>query len=270
MRATRPLALFAALSASALAAQASASPNLVPHRAVYDLALAEATERSGITGLTGRMVYEFLGSACEGYSVKFRFVTKIETGEGSRLTDQQTTTYEDGEGRTFSFVTRSFVDRARDKVVKGEARQTGDATVVELEQPQPRELSLPPSQFPTRHMIELLNKATAGERFYETTLFDGSDDADEIMTTTIIIGDRQAAETEAAGEPVPDEPFWPVSIAYFDSELEGGEEVPVYSISFKLHPNGVTRDLHMDYGDFAMIGRLVDLDLYDTAEEDCR
>ena len=41
--------------------------------------LDKASDRSGITGISGRMVYEFNGSACEGYTVKFRFVTQIDT-----------------------------------------------------------------------------------------------------------------------------------------------------------------------------------------------
>ena len=38
-----------------------------------------------------------------------------------------------------------------------------------------------------------------------------------------------------------------------------GEEMPQYRISFKLHDNGLTRDLTMDYGDFSMKGKLVNL-----------
>ena len=79
-----------------------AVPALHAHRAVYDLTLDKASDRSGITGITGRMVYEFNGSACEGYTVKFRFVTQIDTSDTTRLTDQQTTTFEDAEGKTFS------------------------------------------------------------------------------------------------------------------------------------------------------------------------
>ena len=45
------------------------------------------------------MVYEFNGSPCEGYTVQFRFVTKVDTSENSRVTDQQTTTFEEGNGR---------------------------------------------------------------------------------------------------------------------------------------------------------------------------
>ena len=44
---------------------------------------------------------------------------------------------------------------------------------------------------------------------------------------------------------------------------KGGEETPEYRISFKLHENGLTRDLEMDYGDFSMKGKLVNLSLFD-------
>ncbi len=63
----------------------------------------------------------------------------------------------------------------------------------------------------------------------------------------------------------PDE-VWPVNIAYFEDKGEGGEEVPVYSISFKLHDNGVTRDLVMDYGEFSMKGTLVDFSPFPVSQ----
>ncbi len=74
MQAVR-LLFNAALLAVVSTAPALAVPMLQPHRAVYDLSLDNASDRSDITGITGRMVYEFNGSACEGYTVKFRFVT---------------------------------------------------------------------------------------------------------------------------------------------------------------------------------------------------
>lgn len=244
---------------------------LVPHRAVYDLSLDRASDRSGITGINGRMVYEFTGSRCDGYTVKFRFVTRIDSAETTRLTDQQTTTYEDAEGEVFNFVTRSFVDQALEKEVKGSARREPGGTAVALEKPNETAIVLSPTQFPTQHLKELIDKAATGENFYETTLFDGSDDADEVMTTTVVIG---RAEEPANGDPefeaLPHrEAFWPVSIAYFNASGTGGEEVPVYSISFKLHESGVTRGLRMDYGEFAMLGQLVDLSMYPSQDDDC-
>ena len=45
--------------------------------------------------------------------------------------------------------------------------------------------------------------------------------------------------------------------------------MPEYRISFKLHKNGITRDLVMDYGDFSMTGKLVNLKLFDVKPEVC-
>ena len=50
-----------------------------------------------------------------------------------------------------------------------------------------------------------------------------------------------------------------MAISYFNEEGEG-DGVPVYSISFKLYRNGVTRDLTMDYGDFSLQGELAQLE----------
>lgn len=270
MRVTR-LALPAILLAAAGAVAPASAAGLIPHRAVYDLALDNATDRSGITGISGRMVYEFNGSACDGYTVTFRFVTQIDTAEASRVTDQQTTTFEDGEGRNFNFVTRSFIDQSLDKELKGKATLTPEATVVSLQKPEAQEVELGATQFPTQHLLEMLKKAEDGETFYETSLYDGSEDADKVMTTTVIIGKEAQPKTNdpelSAIEPIAKDGFWPVDIAYFDtSGDEEGEELPTYRISFKLHESGVTRDLTMDYGDFTMTGRLVNLSMFDAPE----
>ncbi|MEJ6785502.1 cell envelope integrity EipB family protein [Aminobacter sp. Piv2-1] len=275
MRAAR-LALLATLSAPAFGAMpAFAAPvALAPHRAVYDLVLDQASDRSGITGLTGRMVYEFNGSPCEGYTVKFRFVTQIATRENTRVTDQQTTTFEDAEGKTFSFVTKSFVDQSLDREVKGTATLEPNGLKVELEKPQAGVVDLAKTQFPTQHLVELIGKAEKGETFYETSLFDGSEDADKVMTTTVIVGKKSQAPSGDPELPVlaglAKDQYWPVDIAYFDLSKGGGEEVPEYRISFKLHENGLTRDLVMDYGDFSMTGKLVNLSLFPTPKGECK
>ena len=269
MRIARPALLAASLSSGLLAQGAAAATLLAPHRAVYDLALDQASDRSGITGLSGRMVYEFNGSPCEGYTVKFRFVTRIDTRDVSRLTDQQTTTFEDGQGRSFDFVTKSFVDQNPDREVKGSARLGAEGLEVKLDKPEAASLDLEKTQFPTQHLMELIQKAEKGETFYEISLFDGSEDADRVMTTTVVIGKEEPAERSDPELPamptLAKETFWPVDIAYFDLSKgdASGEETPEYRISFKLHENGVTRDLIMDYGDFSMTGKLVNLSLFD-------
>lgn len=272
MHAARFLVPLALSAATFTAHPAAALPFLQPHRAVYDLSLEKATDRSGITGITGRMVYEFNGSACDGYTVKFRFVTQISTSDNARMTDQQTTTFEDGKGKTFSFVTKSFIDQQLDREVKGTATKEANGVRVELDLPQKNTIQLPSTQFPTQHLEELIAKAEKGETFYQTNLFDGSEDADRLMTTAVVVGKRAEPANDDPELPalkrLAKEGYWPVDIAYFDESKPGeGEELPDYRISFKLHANGLTRDLTMDYGDFSIRGKLVNLALFDTAPQ---
>jgi len=266
----RAAVTFLAATTAISVLPAAAAPILAPHRAVYDLVLDKASDRSGITGLTGRMVYEFNGSSCEGYTVNFRFVTRIKTQEATRLTDQQTTTFEDGEGKNFSFVTKSFVDQSLDKELRGTAVKEPNGLKVDIEKPAKETVDLAVTQFPTQHLIEVLDKAEKGETFFETNLFDGSEDGDKVMTTTVVVGkpadpDSSDPEIKADAGLLAKNRYWPVDIAYFDQSDESGEEVPQYRISFKLHPNGLTRDLEMDYGDFSMKGKLVNLAMLPTS-----
>ena len=237
---------------------------LAAHRAVYEIELDEASERSGITGMRGRMVYDFGGSACDGYTVSFRFVTQIDTEEASRLTDQQTTTFENVEEQVFQFATRSFVDQRQDRDVKGVASDGS----VELSKPEERSIELADAAFPTQHTIELLKAAERGDRLYERMLFDGSDDADRVLSTTAVIGSRQTHgdEVDEDGNALPDEfggmGFWPVSVAYYGTaEQGGGESVPLYRIEMDLYENGVARDIVMDYGDFRLKGTLSEIEM---------
>lgn len=248
---------------------ATAGSTLLPHRAVYDLTLERADEKSGISGVTGRMVYEFNGSACEGYTTNFRFVTRIDMeGQDQRVTDQQATTFEAGDGSRFRFVNKTFVDKELVKEVRGNANVADSQMDVALTKPDKQDLKLAKSQFPTSHMEELLGKAEKGDTFYQTTIFDGSDDANKIMATTAVIGKGQVLpadnETKVMGD-VAKQESWPVTVAYFDDE-ENVEGLPVYRINFKLYRNGVTRDLNMDYGDFAMKGTLVNLEMFKPAD----
>jgi len=250
----------------------SAARALVPHRAIYDLKLKDASERSGIEGMFGRMVYEFTGSACTGFSTNFRLVTKINTGEETRLSDQQTNTFEDMSARQFHFETKSFTDEQLDRQVSGDASKAESSVKVEITQPDGREIDLPVSEFPTGHMLDVIKNAKEGKHFFEARVFDGSENGDQALLTTTVIGKQQEpqkddADADKAGE-FSRTPFWPVTIAYFN-EAAQGDPMPVYNMSFKLYENGITRDLTMDYGDFTLTGTLSKLEMLGKPE-DCK
>ena len=93
------------------------------------------------------------------------------------------------------------------------------------------------------------------------------------MTTTVIVGKQEGTASNdpelKALNKLGTEKFWPVDIAYFDETAEGGEDTPEYRISFKLYENGLTRDLEMDYGDFTIRGKLVDLAVFEPDTPSC-
>lgn len=261
------------LSVGAASAGVEAALSLVPHRAVYDLKLKDVSDRSGIEGMFGRMVYEFTGSACSGFTTNFRFVTKIDTGEEQRVTDQQTTTFENLKAKQFRFDTKSFTDEKLDKQVTGEATEDKSNLSIALAKPDRRELTLTPSQFPTQHMLEVIDHAKQGKRFFEARVFDGSEDGDKSLLTSTIVGPQQQPkpddeEARIAGD-FAKTPYWPVTIAYYNEDGQT-DATPVYRMSFKLYDNGITRDLTMDYGDFVLSGTLSKLEMLgQPSQEKC-
>ena len=56
------------------------------------------------TARAGRILYNFSGSACEGYTSEFRQVSELDSGEGKpTLSDLRSTSWEDGAGKSYRF-----------------------------------------------------------------------------------------------------------------------------------------------------------------------
>lgn len=267
--------MMASVSASAFAAAPANSPasGLIAHRAIYDLELKDASERSGISGMSGRMVYEFDGNYCTGFTTNFRFVTQIDTGDAVRVSDQQTKTFEDIKDRKFTFDTKSFTGDQLDKEVNGAAEDQTAGVKVDLKQPASKQLQLEASRFPTEHMLDVIQNAKAGKRLFEARVFDGSDDGDKTLVTTTVVGKQVTPSTDEADAgnagAFSKAAFWPVTISYFNENTKT-DAVPVYRMSFKLYENGITRDLTMDYGDFVLSGKLAKLELLDAKAAACK
>ena len=173
---------------------------LAPHRAAYDLKLTDASERSGIAGMTGRIVYEITGNECEGMAIRYRFVTQITTGEEVYRTDQQTATYESPDGKEFTFLTKSFVDDRPESTVRGVATRTSLGVDVDLTQPAERSVELPPAKFMSHHLVSIIESARKGERIVNSDIFDGSEDGDEVVASSTVIGEGRAAAEPFEGE----------------------------------------------------------------------
>ncbi|MCF6321691.1 MAG: cell envelope integrity EipB family protein, partial [Rhizobiaceae bacterium] len=175
------------LSASILSvtpAQAIGFEIIAPHRAVYDIKLVDATERSGIKQMEGRMVYEVSGNECDGISLKFRFLTNIATSRDQFVSDQTTSTYESADGKSFSFLSKSYLNEQLEETVKGMATQTDEGVYVTLDSPTPQEFEFPKARFLTSYLVKIIELAKDGERFLRDDLYDGSDGGDETIATS--------------------------------------------------------------------------------------
>ncbi|MGO7428969.1 EipB family protein, partial [Rhizobium ruizarguesonis] len=73
----------------------------------------------------------------------------------------------------------------------GAAQDQPDGVKVYLTQPASRELQLLESRFPTEHMLDVIQHAKDGKRFFEARVFDGSDDGDKSLATTTIVGKQE-------------------------------------------------------------------------------
>lgn len=256
-------------------AQAADKIVMVPHLAIYDLQLENAADKSGISGLVGRMAYEFNGSSCEGYTTRFRFVTRINMADApTRLTDQQATSFESGNGKEFRFVSKTIIDHEVTSETDGVAKIVKDDLVVNLKKPKESEIKLKSAVFPTVQTEDVIRQAKAGHHFYRTLLFDGSDDADRLTEATVVVGEKEKAksdsETKLMGK-MAGEPYWPVTISYFNDD-ENQDGLPVYRTSFLLYENGITRNLIMDYGNFSIRGKLETFKLFNdnSANSNCK
>jgi envelope integrity protein B len=250
------------------------SHKLVAHRAIYEMTLDDARSASGITGIDGRMVFEFTGSECDGYSLNMRMVTQMTDTQGqTNLTDLRSSTWEQGDGQKFRFQSAQYLNDKLGDVTMGRAvRETPkEAVKVKLSQPSAAELDLSgPLLFPTQHSFALIAAARTGQGLFQARVYDGSEKGQKVYDTTAFIGTEVQPGSDPKLEQVAKDKgldalaSWPVSIGYF--EAKGGDLTPSYQIDFRLYENGVSRDLLIDYGDFSIHGTLTSLEYLKATE----
>jgi hypothetical protein len=269
--------LFVLLLAS-LPAVGEEDITLAPHRAVYDMSLATTRGGSGVSAVSGRMVYELTGSACEGYGQNMRFVTSMVNQTGTAiLTDLRSSSWEEGSGKRFRFNSSQWRDEKATEVTAGDAVRTSaaDDVKVELTKPAKKDLLLSSRvHFPVQHSIALLKAAAAGKTSFRADLFDGSEKGEKVYDTISIIGRVQPPGANRALRKVQNADrldaiaAWPVSIGYYEPGSDRSDQLPVYELSFLFFANGVSRKLYIDYGEFTLNGTLTDIQFLPQAKCD--
>ena len=256
-------------------AEAAASGPFLAHQALYELKLVKSRGSNAINSARGRILYNFSGSACEGYTSEFRQVSELDSGEGKlTLSDLRSTSWEDGDGKSYRFKIATRMNDADSSPVDGVAERSGDHITVKLKQPEAKTFTLDGSTvFPTEQIQRIIAAAREGKSVLELTVYDGSDNGEKVYNTLTVIGqpipgDRSIASPDPSTAADVMRPLtrWPVTVSYYDRDARAkdGEQTPVYAMSFELFENGVSRALVLDYNDFVISGALGKFDVKDS------
>jgi hypothetical protein len=262
----------AAVCGSAWSAAAlTAGSELAAHRAVYELKLASSRGKSAVSA-RGRILYDFSGSACEGYKLEFRQVSELDNGEGKvTLSDLRSNTWEDAAGSKYEFNSQNYLNERLIDAVDGRAERQSDAIGVTLTKPKEGKVNLEATiVFPTEHVRRIIDAAREGKSVLEFPVYDGSETGEKVYNTLTVIGraiapdERVPTDAAAGQQALVGLKRWPVTVSYFDKAGKSGEQVPVYSISFELYENGISRALVLDYNEFSISGELKTLEIKDS------
>ena len=127
--------VFAAALVAATPAVAADVVHFAPHRAVYDITLTKSASGSGVAGMTGRMVYELTGSACEGYTQNMRFVTRMSSQDGTEtINDLRNSSWEEAAGKRLRFSTTQYTNDVVVESSQGDAKRAPVKRVVAVAQ----------------------------------------------------------------------------------------------------------------------------------------
>lgn len=256
-------------------AEAAASGSFLAHQALYELKLVKSRGSNSINSARGRILYNFSGSACEGYTSEFRQVSELDSGEGKlTMSDLRSTSWEDGDGKSYRFKIATRMNDADSSPVDGTAERNGNQITVKLKQPEAKTFTLDGTTvFPTEQIQRIITAAREGKSVLELTVYDGSDNGEKVYNTLSVIGqpipgDRsiETPDPSTANDVMKSQTRWPVTVSYYDRDAKAkdGEQTPVYAMSFELFENGVSRALVLDYNDFVISGALGKFDVKDS------
>lgn len=236
---------------------------LANHRAAYDLKLSAAESSADIAGLSGRMVLEWTGNSCDGYTLGQRLVTQLsDTDGGVMVRDLRMSSWESGDGDQFRFEVQRYIGAQLEETVSGFADRSETAPSASFSQPRDVVLDLPDDiVFPSEFVRDLVATAASGKSLMSVPVFEGAE-SDHYFLVSSFIGKSGKADTdpvskEGEGMDLEGAASWPVQVSYFlPHEREG---LPDYQVSYRLFENGVSSNMRLDYGDIVIDGTLTDL-----------
>src|ERR1700709_1225662 len=171
-------------------ASAAAGGPFLSHQALYELSLVKSRGSNAINNARGRILYNFSGSSCEGYTSEFRQVSELDSGEGKlTLSDLRSSSWEDAAGKSYRFKIDTRMNDTDASPVDGVADRVGDHITVKLKHTAAKTFDLDGNVvFPTEQIQHIIAAARAGKSVLELTVYDGSANGEKVYNTLSVIG----------------------------------------------------------------------------------
>ena len=266
------MCLFKSGLALVLITASAQAATLASHRAIYDLSTSRLDSGSGYSSIEGRLAYELTGTACDGWAVTYRIANRyVQAEKGTQVLDTQLTTWESGDGLEMNLSQKQFVEGNLDseEKLKVKRENANQEAIGQMSKPKELYFTVPSEAlFPSTHQLHLLDAAKKGVTRDSSIVFDGSNNEKTYKAISFIgkirapgsfAPDKENSETS----PLRSLQSWPITISYFPTDDEKVEK-PVYQASFNMYENGVSTDLVLDYGTYALKGKLAKLDMLKT------
>src|SRR5580704_14961205 len=150
---------------------------IAPHRAIYTMSLASVKNGSNITGVSGRMLFEW-SDVCDGWAVQQHLQLHFTYAEGDESDVTSTVvSWESKDGKRYNFNVRRMSDGKETDIFRGKAVMGEDGGLVTYVMPKDKTLKLSADTiFPSAHTTIILQKAIAGDKLFSRRVFDGSDE----------------------------------------------------------------------------------------------
>ncbi len=267
-RMTRLIPLFS-VCVAALAGNAAAA-TLAAHKAYYTLEVKRIDKSAGLSDVSGRLAYEIKGSDCDGYAVNYRIANRFIRNDGSdpQESDYRLTSFETGDGFSLDVQQLQFMNgESKVKARIKAARTALDGEVsADLSGDESKSFKVDgKAMFPSIFQKHLVDLAQAGKPRDDVLVYEGSDGEKTSRVITFIGTKKSGLQLENVSDDATKTTFaklayWPVTMSYYPVDTSGDVQ-PDYQASFNMFENGVSTDLVLDYGTYALTGKLNKIEL---------
>ena len=247
-------------------ASAAVGPNLVAHRAFYQMEMGDRQQTSAIVNINGRSAFA-IERDCTGWrsieDYMIQFVAE-NGGMDSVLSHFESWESDSGDKYSFDIMEESSFEGRKDfgGFVQIDDSEVGNAYFTMAPD---SAISLPTGTlFPMRHVQKILKNAEAGEKIMAATVFTGAEPDSALMRTSTVVGGWREAPAGELGT-LGQDGYWQINVAYFKPSSTAAE--PEYEIAFSMQNNGLVRDYEINYGDFSITANLTSAE--PVASQEC-